>query len=146
MTPKAPGEQRVGNLLIAAAAERGRSIDVGVPRSRGSPYLCAAIPAATGVLDSLHKTHYRITYYHIRQTPSSMPTSALTSKYQATIPKMVRETLHLSTGDRVEFLIARDGAVRLRKAPEPASELQALEATLAPEWGSDNDEAAYADL
>jgi hypothetical protein len=55
-------------------------------------------------------------------------------------------TLHLSTGDRVEFLIARDGAVRLRKAPEPESALQALEATLAPEWGSDDDEVAYADL
>ena len=75
-----------------------------------------------------------------------MPMSALTSKYQATIPKMVRETLHLESGDRIEFLIAHDGAVRLQKAPEPASELQALEATLAPEWTSDDDEAAYAGL
>lgn len=75
-----------------------------------------------------------------------MPISALTSKYQATIPKMVRETLHLAAGDRVEFLIAHDGAVRLQKVTERSSELQALEATLAPEWSSDDDETAYADL
>ena len=75
-----------------------------------------------------------------------MPISALTSKYQATIPKQVRETLHLESGDRVEFLIAHDGAVRLRKAPEPESELQSLEATLAAEWSSDDDDAAYAGL
>lgn len=75
-----------------------------------------------------------------------MPISALTSKYQATIPKMVRETLHLAAGDRVEFLIAHDGAVSVRKAPELAGELQALEATLAPEWSSDDDETAYANL
>jgi AbrB family looped-hinge helix DNA binding protein len=75
-----------------------------------------------------------------------VPTSTLTSKYQATIPKVVRETLNLASGDRVEFLIAPDGAVRLRKAPEPASELQALEATLAHEWSSDDDDTAYAGL
>jgi AbrB family looped-hinge helix DNA binding protein len=67
-------------------------------------------------------------------------------RIQATIPKMVRETLNLASGDRVEFLIAPDGAVRLRKAPEPASELQALEATLAHEWSSDDDDTAYAGL
>lgn len=97
-------------------------------------------------IDALHEIHYRITYYHIRHSVTAMPSSALTSKYQATIPKLVRETLHLASGDRVEFLIAPDGAVRLRKAPEPAGEWQALEATLAPEWSSDDDETAYAGL
>jgi hypothetical protein len=40
----------------------------------------------------------------------------------------------------------RGGAVRLRKAAPLSGDLRALEATLAPEWGSDDDDAAYADL
>jgi AbrB family looped-hinge helix DNA binding protein len=72
--------------------------------------------------------------------------STLTTKYQATIPRRVREVLHLAAGDRVEFLIDHGGAVRVRKAPPAAAELQALEATLAPEWDSDDDDAAYANL
>lgn len=75
-----------------------------------------------------------------------MPISTLTTKYQATIPRQVREVLQLVAGDRVEFLIDATGAVRLRKAPAATTELQALEATLAPEWDSDADDAAYADL
>ena len=71
--------------------------------------------------------------------------STLTSKYQATIPRQVRETLQLGAGDRIEFLIER-GAVRVRKAPHIADELNALEATLAPEWNSDDDDEAYANL
>ena len=68
-----------------------------------------------------------------------MIVSALTTKYQATIPKQVRETLQLTAGDRVEFLIAQDGVVRLRKAPLADPDLQALDAMLAPEWASDAD-------
>jgi AbrB family looped-hinge helix DNA binding protein len=71
--------------------------------------------------------------------------STLTSKYQATIPRQVRDVLQVGAGDRVEFLIDR-GEVRLRKAPPPDAELQALEATLAPEWESADDETAYAGL
>jgi AbrB family looped-hinge helix DNA binding protein len=74
-----------------------------------------------------------------------MPVSTLTSKYQATIPRAVREALSLGAGDRIEFLIERDG-VRVRRALSPDLELQELEATLAPEWDSARDEAAYADL
>lgn len=74
-----------------------------------------------------------------------MPVSTLTSKYQATIPRQVREVLQLGAGDRVEFLIDASGGVSLRKAPAPG-ELQALEATLAPEWDSAYDDIAYADL
>jgi len=76
-----------------------------------------------------------------------MPVSTLTSKYQATVPRAVRETLQLGAGDRIEYIIERRGVVRLRKAPAAAAgELQALEATLAPEWNSPDDDAAYADL
>ncbi len=74
-----------------------------------------------------------------------MPTSTMTSKYQATIPKQVRETLQLRARDSIDFTIEVDGRVWLRKAA-PSRELQALEATLAPEWNSANDDAAYNNL
>jgi AbrB family looped-hinge helix DNA binding protein len=38
-----------------------------------------------------------------------MITATLTSKGQLTIPKAVRESLHLHTGDRVEFIVRTDG-------------------------------------
>ena len=63
---------------------------------------------------------------YIRNTENGMPMSTLTTKYQATIPKQVREVLQLGAGDRVEFLLDRGGAVRLRKAPPRDSELLAL--------------------
>ncbi|MBX3133757.1 MAG: type II toxin-antitoxin system PrlF family antitoxin [Gemmatimonadaceae bacterium] len=75
-----------------------------------------------------------------------MPVSTLTVKYQATIPKVVRETLALAAGDRVEFLVEPSGEVRLRKALPDLAELRDIEATLAPEWDSPDDEAAYAGL
>jgi antitoxin PrlF len=39
--------------------------------------------------------------------------SALTRKGQATIPKAVREYLHLKAGDRVKFFLHPDGTVVL---------------------------------
>ncbi len=76
-----------------------------------------------------------------------MPMSTLTTKYQATIPRQVREVLQLTAGDRVEFVLDATGGVRVRKAPPRASaELHALEATLSPEWDSDSDDDAYAGL
>jgi antitoxin PrlF len=71
--------------------------------------------------------------------------STLTSKYQATIPRAVRDALALAAGDRIEFTIEPDG-VRVRRAPATDAELQALEATLAPEWDSAGDDSAYAVL
>lgn len=43
-----------------------------------------------------------------------MSTSTVTSQGQVTLPKEVREHLHLAAGDRLEFLIEDGGAVRLR--------------------------------
>jgi AbrB family looped-hinge helix DNA binding protein len=37
--------------------------------------------------------------------------SALTVKGQATIPKAIREHLHLSPGDRIKFFVHPDGSV-----------------------------------
>lgn len=46
---------------------------------------------------------------------------ALTSKNQATIPKAVRDYLHLKPGDRIEFFLHPDGsAVLLPKRPVTA--------------------------
>jgi AbrB family looped-hinge helix DNA binding protein len=75
-----------------------------------------------------------------------MLVSRLTYKYQATVPKRVRELLQLAAGDTIEFLIGAGGEVKLRKAMERDTELHALEATLAPEWDSEADDEAYAEL
>ena len=42
-----------------------------------------------------------------------MSDAKITSKGQITIPKAVRERLHLAPGDRVYFDIRNDGSVRL---------------------------------
>ena len=43
-----------------------------------------------------------------------MPTSTLTSKGQITIPREVRERLHLKTGSRVDFIVEPSGQVVLK--------------------------------
>jgi antitoxin PrlF len=45
-----------------------------------------------------------------------MPSAALTSKGQITLPKEVREHLHLTRGDRVDFVVHEGGRVELRRA------------------------------
>ncbi len=72
-----------------------------------------------------------------------MPVSTLTSKYQATIPRAVRDVLSLRAGNRIEFII-QGNAVTLRRAPPAYAALRALETTLAPEWGSEEDCTASA--
>ena len=39
--------------------------------------------------------------------------ATITSKGQVTLPKRLRDTLHLNTGDRVAFVVDEDGGVRL---------------------------------
>jgi len=43
-----------------------------------------------------------------------MPTATITSKGQITLPKEIREHLHVAEGDRVEFVIEAGGAVGVR--------------------------------
>lgn len=45
-----------------------------------------------------------------------MSTATITSKGQITIPKPVRDALHLRAGDRVSFLVREDGVVEVRPA------------------------------
>ena len=76
-----------------------------------------------------------------------MPVSTLTSKYQATIPRAVRDALALGYGDRIEFSIDPLGGVRVSKLVDIEREnLRAMEAVLAPEWLGERDERAYHDL
>lgn len=75
----------------------------------------------------------------------TMPSSTMTSKYQATIPREVREALDVGAGDRIDFVIEPTG-VRVRKAARMDPELNALESTLAPEWNSEADDDAFRDL
>lgn len=42
-----------------------------------------------------------------------MPTSTLTSKGQTTIPKPIRDRLHLRPGDRLEYILEADGRIVL---------------------------------
>ena len=61
-----------------------------------------------------------------------MATSTLSSKGQVTIPKEVREALHLDPGDRVLFVVREDGVVELR--PQTL-DLRDLVGTLKPPAG-----------
>jgi AbrB family looped-hinge helix DNA binding protein len=55
-----------------------------------------------------------------------MPDSTLTSKGQITIPKVVREALHLEAGDKVYFDLREDGTVLLVARNEPVESLFGL--------------------
>lgn len=72
--------------------------------------------------------------------------SKLTSKYQATVPKPVREALHLHTHDNILYEISEDNVVTLKKITGLDVEyLNSLKHTLS-EWESDQDEQAYKNL
>lgn len=45
-----------------------------------------------------------------------MSSSTLTSKGQITVPKDVRDALHLEPGDQLDFIIQEDGQVLFRPA------------------------------
>lgn len=46
--------------------------------------------------------------------------ATVTSKHQITIPKEVREVLHLKQGDKITFDFEPDGSYRLRKSMRKA--------------------------
>lgn len=75
--------------------------------------------------------------------------SKITSKFQATIPSVVRKRLKIRAGDLVFFEIREDGAVIIKKFPHPQSEeyayLKAVESTMS-EWNSKEDDECFKDL
>jgi antitoxin PrlF len=55
---------------------------------------------------------------------AAMSTDAtLTSKGQTTIPKAIRDSLHMKTGDRMTFTLMPDGVVIMRVKNKHVSEL-----------------------
>lgn len=81
-----------------------------------------------------------------KRTSPSRYSSRLTSKYQATIPKGVREYLHLESGDEILYELLPDNTVTIRKtSPLDIDYLQALNFTMS-EWESNEDEQAYKNL
>jgi len=71
--------------------------------------------------------------------------SRVTSKYQATLPRPVREALGIRAGDSIAYEIER-GVVRLRRAtPLDLAYAQAVSKTLT-EWESRADDEAYGEL
>jgi AbrB family looped-hinge helix DNA binding protein len=71
--------------------------------------------------------------------------SRLTSKYQATVPAVVRENLGLSAGDALQFEITPNGVVLTKATDQDLEFARALTGTLS-EWSSAADEDAYRDL
>lgn len=55
-----------------------------------------------------------------------MPVSLITSKGQTTIPKEIRDYLHLKPGDRVDFVVEEDGKVSLEPATADLGELEGI--------------------
>lgn len=51
-----------------------------------------------------------------------MAISTMTSKGQVTIPKKVRERLRLRAGDRLDFRLGADGAIRIYPIARKVSE------------------------
>jgi len=52
-----------------------------------------------------------------------MATAKITSKGQVTIPRAIREHLHVAEGDRVDFRLGADGTVELVSLSRPARDL-----------------------
>ncbi len=72
--------------------------------------------------------------------------SRLTSKFQATVPLMIRKHLHLKKSDEIIYELLNDGTVVIRKTtPLDMEYLKSIESTLI-EWNSEDDERAYKNL
>lgn len=55
-----------------------------------------------------------------------MAIATLTSKGQITLPKAVREHLHLDAGDRLEFVIRGDGEVQVKPVAGSYQDLRGM--------------------
>jgi AbrB family looped-hinge helix DNA binding protein len=72
--------------------------------------------------------------------------SKLTSKFQATVPKIVRDTLHLKAKDQIIYEILEGDTVIIRRASAlDKAYLKGLDHSLN-EWNSSEDDEAYKDL
>jgi bifunctional DNA-binding transcriptional regulator/antitoxin component of YhaV-PrlF toxin-antitoxin module len=75
----------------------------------------------------------------------SISVSRLTTKYQATVPRLVRERLGVGAGDSIAFVVEADRVSVRRAEPLDREYARALSGTMS-EWLSPADEQAYRDL
>ena len=71
-----------------------------------------------------------------------MGKSKLTSKYQATVPKEIRDFLCLESGDGISWEIENETVVIKKITKVDLEWHKSLESTLS-EWSSENDHDAY---
>ena len=74
-----------------------------------------------------------------------MACARITAQGQTTIPKAVRDAVHLEEGDLLSFEVEGDHLVVRKVAPTDNHYLQGLSGTLT-EWTSPEDEEAWRDL
>ncbi len=55
-----------------------------------------------------------------------MPVSTITSKGQITIPKEIREHLHVQAGDKIDFILDESGKVVFEPATLDVAELKGI--------------------
>jgi antitoxin PrlF len=55
-----------------------------------------------------------------------MPAATITSKGQTTIPREIRDHLHLRPGDRVDFIVEADGRVSIEPATMDVGALKGI--------------------
>lgn len=55
-----------------------------------------------------------------------MPASTITSKGQITLPKKIRERLHVAPGDRIDFVVEENGLVVVRPARSRLRQLRGM--------------------
>lgn len=55
-----------------------------------------------------------------------MPVTTMTSKGQVTIPKDIRDSLHLNTGDKIEFTLTQTNEVILRPVTKKVDDVFGL--------------------
>jgi antitoxin PrlF len=55
-----------------------------------------------------------------------MPSTTVTSKGRVTIPKAIRDRLHVDAGDQIDFVVTGDGDVVVRNASLDVRELRGL--------------------
>ncbi len=62
----------------------------------------------------------------VSSDPGRSHTTKVTTKGQITVPKPIREHLHLTKGDRIEFLIGVNGEVTIMPATADVRKLKGM--------------------
>jgi AbrB family looped-hinge helix DNA binding protein len=84
----------------------------------------------------------------MRSLPEKMmlAVAKITAKGQTTIPRNVRDALHVAPGDLIAWDVSADGTATVRRAQSlDIAYLRAVEGTLS-EWAGAADEEAYREL